>query len=57
MSISTPRSAPPQPGSRSANPARSIVGTIIHQPYIWAIVTLLLLLVINLVKDPTYLGV
>lgn len=37
--------------------ARGIVSTIVHQPYIWAIVTLLLLLVINLVKDPGYLGV
>ncbi|WP_369796407.1 ABC transporter permease [Plantibacter sp. Leaf314] len=41
-------------GQRSA---RGIVSTIVHQPYIWAIVTLLLLLVINLVKDPGYLGV
>ncbi|SKC40991.1 MULTISPECIES: ABC transporter permease [Plantibacter] len=37
--------------------ARGVVSTIVHQPYIWAIVTLLLLLVINLVKDPGYLGV
>jgi ribose/xylose/arabinose/galactoside ABC-type transport system permease subunit len=37
--------------------AHSIVSTIIHQPYIWAIVTLLLLLVINLIKDPGYLGI
>ncbi|WP_370281659.1 ABC transporter permease [Plantibacter sp. M259] len=37
--------------------ARAVVSTIVHQPYIWAIVTLLLLLVINLVKDPGYLGV
>ncbi|WP_371743650.1 ABC transporter permease [Plantibacter sp. MCCC 1A11337] len=36
---------------------RGVVSTIVHQPYIWAIVTLLLLLVINLVKDPGYLGV
>ena len=37
--------------------ARGVVSTIVHQPYIWAIVTLLLLLIINLVKDPGYLGV
>ncbi|WP_066039291.1 ABC transporter permease [Herbiconiux solani] len=36
---------------------RSLLGTIIHQPYIWAVVALVLLLVINLVKDPGYLGV
>lgn len=43
-------------GSGSAS-ARRIVGAVIHQPYIWAIVALLLLLVINLIKDPSYLGI
>jgi len=37
--------------------AHGVVSTIVHQPYIWAIVTLLLLLVINLIKDPGYLGI
>jgi ribose/xylose/arabinose/galactoside ABC-type transport system permease subunit len=50
-------SATSQGPARSGSSARGIVSTIVHQPYIWAIVTLLLLLVINLVKDPGYLGV
>lgn len=50
-------SATSQGPARSGSSVRGIVSTIVHQPYIWAIVTLLLLLVINLVKDPGYLGV
>lgn len=49
------RSGSSAPSSPST--ARAILASIIHRPYIWAIVTLLLLLVINLVKDPGYLGV
>ncbi|MFB2555420.1 ABC transporter permease [Herbiconiux liangxiaofengii] len=42
----------------SARPAGdSVVAKIIHQPYIWAVVALLLLIVINLIKDPSYLGI
>lgn len=44
----------------SASPrlARSpFVSKLIHQPYIWAVVALVLLLVINLIKDPGYLGI
>ena len=37
--------------------SESIVARVIHQPYVWAIVALLLLLVINLGKDPEYLGI
>ncbi|MGK9146402.1 ABC transporter permease [Plantibacter flavus] len=33
------------------------VNALVHQPYIWAIVALVLLLVVNLVKNPAYLGV
>jgi len=33
------------------------VTRLFHQPYVWAIVALLLLLVINLTKNPGYLGV
>jgi ribose/xylose/arabinose/galactoside ABC-type transport system permease subunit len=33
------------------------VTRLFHQPYVWAIVALLLLLVVNLTKNPGYLGV
>ncbi|MGA1836641.1 ABC transporter permease [Herbiconiux sp. 11R-BC] len=42
------------PRTKKATP---FLSTVIHQPYIWAIVALVLLLVINLLKDPGYLGV
>lgn len=35
----------------------SIATRLTHQPYIWAVAALLLLIVINLIKDPGYLGV
>jgi ribose/xylose/arabinose/galactoside ABC-type transport system permease subunit len=58
--VSARSQGPARPGSSARGgqgSARGVVSTIVRQPYIWAIVTLLLLLVINLVKDPGYLGV
>ncbi|TAJ48562.1 MAG: ABC transporter permease [Herbiconiux sp.] len=44
--------------SQASSPSRgSVVTTIVRQPYIWAVVALVLLLVINLIKDPGYLGI
>lgn len=37
--------------------AIQFVTRLFHQPYVWAIVALILLLVINLTKNPGYLGV
>ncbi|TFD85406.1 ABC transporter permease [Cryobacterium lactosi] len=37
--------------------AVQFVTRLFHQPYVWAIVALILLLVINLTKNPGYLGV
>ena len=37
--------------------AMQFVTRLFHQPYVWAIVALLLLLLINLTKNPGYLGV
>ncbi|MDO9395795.1 MAG: ABC transporter permease [Herbiconiux sp.] len=37
--------------------ARRLASTVFHQPYVWAVVALALLLVINLIKDPGYLAV
>ena len=44
------------PVSRPSAAIRVITG-LFHQPYVWAIVALLLLLVVNLTKNPAYLGV
>ena len=44
------------PVSRPSAVSRVITG-LFHQPYVWAIVALLLLLVVNLTKNPGYLGV
>lgn len=44
------------PGVGRSGPAR-FATTLFHQPYVWAIVALVLLLVVNLIKDPTYLGI
>ena len=41
----------------SRSGTRQFVTTIVRQPYIWAVVALLLLIVINLIKDPSYLGI
>jgi simple sugar transport system permease protein len=46
MTSASPRSAP-----------SPFVSKLIHQPYIWAVVALVLLLGINLIKDPGYLGI
>ena len=43
--------------SNTPSAASSFVKTSIKQPYIWAIAALVLLLIINLIKDPTYLGI
>ncbi|MCI2959174.1 ABC transporter permease [Agromyces atrinae] len=43
------------PTERSA--AARAVSALVHQPYIWAIVALALLLIINLTKNPAYLAV
>jgi ribose/xylose/arabinose/galactoside ABC-type transport system permease subunit len=42
--------------SRSSAPAQ-FATRLFHQPYVWAIVALLLLLVVNLTKNPAYLSV
>ncbi|TFC58632.1 MULTISPECIES: ABC transporter permease [unclassified Cryobacterium] len=44
------------PVARPSAAIRVITG-LFHQPYVWAIVALLLLLVVNLTKNPAYLGV
>jgi simple sugar transport system permease protein len=43
--------------SNTPSPAAAFVKTSVKQPYIWAIAALVLLLVINLIKDPSYLGI
>ncbi|WP_440710042.1 ABC transporter permease [Herbiconiux sp. YIM B11900] len=47
----TPRASTPRSG------ARQFATSVVRQPYIWAVVALLLLIVINLIKDPGYLGI
>jgi ribose/xylose/arabinose/galactoside ABC-type transport system permease subunit len=42
--------------SRSSAPTQ-FATKLLHQPYVWAIVALLLLLVVNLTKNPAYLSV
>jgi ribose/xylose/arabinose/galactoside ABC-type transport system permease subunit len=42
--------------SRSSAPAE-FATRLLHQPYVWAIVALVLLLVVNLTKNPAYLSV
>jgi ribose/xylose/arabinose/galactoside ABC-type transport system permease subunit len=42
--------------SRSSAPTQFLT-RLFHQPYVWAIVALLLLLVVNLTKNPAYLSV
>src|SRR6187431_824837 len=45
------------PSSSRPSAVVQFVTRLFHQPYVWAIVALLLLLVVNLTKNPAYLGV
>jgi len=42
--------------SESANPVIRQLGALVRQQWFWALVAILVLLAINVVKDPTYLG-